>query len=152
MPNKCFFNSLSNRIRFKRTCKSRDDWTRQNYQHFSHSKRWNHSEYQWLKNIPCTEEDNPQGKRYVFSLHFKDTDRNASTVCRDTNRKLKSLKKGAIPIVFITVPCSTYMKETWQKLREFLKINCSQFSTTQIDSRRLPGEKCPSLAEEPTNE
>ena len=26
---------------------------------------------QWLKNIPSTAEDNPQGKGYVCSLHFK---------------------------------------------------------------------------------
>ena len=70
-----------------------------------------------VKKHPCTAEDNPQGKRYVCSLLFKDTDMNTSTVCRGTKRKLKSLKKGAMPSVFNTVPYRTYMKETCRKKR-----------------------------------
>ena len=72
---------------------------------------------QWLKNIPCTAEDNPQGKRCWCSLHLKNTQINTSTVCRGTKRKLKSLKKGAIPSVFTTVPYSTNMKVTCRKKR-----------------------------------
>ena len=48
-------------------------------------------------NTPCYSEDNPQGKGYVCSLHFKDTDMNTSTVCWSTKRKLNSLKKSALP-------------------------------------------------------
>ena len=66
---------------------------------------------QWLYNLPNTVVDSSQ-KRCMCSLRFKDTGMNTIAVCRGSKRKLKSLKKEAIPTVFTMVPYSTYSEET----------------------------------------
>ena len=72
---------------------------------------------QWLLNIAKNTEEKPEAKMYAFSLHFKEADYKVGKVCRETERQVRSLKKGAVPTVFNKASYPSYMKDVSVKKR-----------------------------------
>ena len=69
------------------------------------------------KHIAKNTEEKPEAKMYAFSLHFKEADYKVGKVCRETERQVRSLKKGAVPTVFNKASYPSYMKDVSVKKR-----------------------------------